>query len=231
MMKDSFVITITILLILIPSWNSIYPRELGKTQIQITGGVRWGSFKDFNENVGLKVGDLFDENLTPEPFNTGYIGNLGFSYWITENQTLLAEGAYELFKAHNKSHFMTIEGESLGIKNFPVYRIRNIPVSLSYLFYEFMGPFNIFAGSGLGFQWTRLVEKYPSYELNQTEGSEYTYSGSTLFFKISGGGTYHLSRHLSISIPMGYRYARGKEMRGIPVDLSGFTIGLCLNVR
>jgi hypothetical protein len=228
-MKTAYLAGTTSLLILLLSWTALPAGEVGGIQMHVRGGVAWGGFDEINRSQAL-----------------------GASFGITKGQHLLLEGAYDYFKASNKTRFMSQSGEDLGIRDYPVYRVRNVLLSVSYLFHHRLGPVRLFGGPGIGYQWTRFVERGPTYGLpDNIDGWEHVYSGSAPVLSITGGTVLEISTRWAISVPLEYRHARvgdmklvsskGAEPEGnslvdasgkkIPVDLSGFTIGVGLTIR
>ena len=239
------------LLICVSHLSPLRSQDLKKVHVHFTGGVSRGNFDDLNYDEGLSIGDQLGNELEPDPFRYGYRGEAGITYDLFDNQRVLVQGAYERFGAYNKARFTSSAGEELGIKELPVYHIRNVPLSVSYLFHAGRGRLDFFGGPGIGYQWARFVEKWPDYGTGLVEESEFVYSGSAPVFKVMAGGVWRFSRHVSLSLPVSYRHANVKEMkltssRGstpengylvdpeggkIPIDLSGFSIGLGLIIR
>jgi len=252
-MRHSPIFCTIFLLIFSSMTDQLLSQDNASLIINVSAGVIWGNFEDLNDRKGISSIDNGMSITGTKPFDKGFAVTARFDYRLTNRSRLALEGSHLSFRANDRTRFRNNAGEELGTRDWPLYRIRVLPVTASYLLERKAGNLHFTFGPGAGFQWVHLREEYPAFlEAMMFSGSEYRYEGSSLVLKISGEITRHLTKHISLLVPLSYQLARIDEMklsfysgegtqpesdiladtRGkkIPIDLSGFTIGIGLNL-
>jgi hypothetical protein len=252
-MRHSSIFGIIFLLIFTSLIDQLLSQDNASAIINVSAGVIWGNFEDLNDRKAITSIDNGIPIAGTELFDKGRAGTARFDYRLTSRSRFAVEVSYLSFEANDRTRFRSNVGEELGIRDWPLYRIWALPITACYILERKAGNLHFTVGPGAGFQWVRLREDYPAFpEAMVFSAFKYRYGGSSLVLKISGEIARPLTKHFSLSIPLSYQYAMVNKMKlsfysgqgtepesdilvdtggkRIPIDLSGFTVGIGLNL-
>ncbi len=213
----------------------------GQTNFQLHVGFTQGDFKNINKwnKRGSGGSDAYK-------LSNGFSGGISIEYNISSSYGIAFDGTYQYFSSHLKTEFRGEHNENFGIKDFPIWEVHAVPLSIFGYKIKDLNPFRIKIGAGIGITWARYRELYLHYGAYWFEDIKYNFSGYAPLFRLKTQFEYQLSDNFSIVITPSYQYSKIKKLKlsskengkaygsgdllkdnfqnNIDLDLSGFSI-------
>ena len=218
-----------------------YNYSFGQIHYQLYMGFTTGDFKDIN-----KWNKRWSGGSDMYKLNNGICGGFRVEYDISSSYGVSFDGIFQYYRSHLELEFVGENAESFGIKDFPIWKVEAVPLSISFYTFKDMKPFRLKLGVGTGIIWARYRELYLHYDAYWFKDIKYNFTGFAPLFLLSAQFEYQLFDKISIIVKPSYQYSKinklklsskengdiyssgdvlvDNEQRHIDLNLSGFSI-------